>query len=81
MGNYAQCKVVGKGTIKIKTHDGIVRTLIGVRYVSELKQNLISLGTLESHGCRYSVEGGVYKVSKGAFVLLKAIRCDSLYVL
>ena len=47
MGNDAQCKVVGEGTIKIKTHDGIVRTLTGVRYVSELKRNLISLGTLE----------------------------------
>jgi len=46
-----------------------------------LKQNLISLGTLESHGCRYLAEGGVLKVSKGALVLLKAIRCDSLYVL
>ena len=81
MGNDAQCKVVGEGTIKIKTHDGIVKTLTGVRYVPELKRNLISLATLESHGCRYSVEGGVLKVSKGAIVLLKAIRCDSLYVL
>jgi len=81
MGNNAQCKVVGEGTIKIKTHDGIVRTLTGVRYVPELKQNLISLCTLESHGCRYSAEGEVLKVSKGALVLLKTIRCDSLYVL
>jgi len=81
MGNDAQCKVVREGTIKIKTHDEIVRTLTSVRYVPELKQNHISLGTLESHGCRYSVEGGVLKVSKGAFVLLKVVRCDSLYVL
>jgi len=73
MGNDAQCK--------IKTHDGIVRPLTGVRYVLELKWNLISLGTLKCHGCRYSTEGGVLKVSKGALVLLKAIRCDSLYVL
>jgi len=69
MGNDAQCKVVGEGTIKIKTHDEIVRTLTGVRYVPELKRNLISLGTLESHGCRYLAEGGVLKVSKGALVL------------
>jgi len=73
MGNDAQCKVVGEGTIKIKTHDGIVRTLTGVRYVPQLKRNLISLGTLESHGCRYLAEGGVLKVSKGDLVLLNAI--------
>lgn len=29
MGNNVQCKVVGKGTIKIKTHDEVIRTLIG----------------------------------------------------
>ncbi|PHT53674.1 hypothetical protein CQW23_08136 [Capsicum baccatum] len=81
MGNDAQCKVVGKGTIKIKTHDGVVRTLTSVRHVPDLKRNLISLGTLESQGCRYSAEGGVLKVSKGALVLLKAIRSGSLYLL
>ncbi|KAL6521554.1 hypothetical protein OROGR_018123 [Orobanche gracilis] len=81
MGNDAQCKVAGIGTIQIKTHDDIVRTFSNVRYVPDLKRNLISLGTLESLGCRYSTEGGVLKVSKGALVLLKANRVGSLYVL
>ena len=81
MGNDAQCKVEGIGTIQIKTHDGIVRTLANVRYVPDLKRNLISLGTLESLGCKYSAEGGVLKVSKGALILLKANRIGSLYVL
>ncbi|PHT40240.1 Retrovirus-related Pol polyprotein from transposon TNT 1-94 [Capsicum baccatum] len=64
-----------------ETHDGVIRTLTSVRHVPDLKRNLISLGTLESQGCRYSAEGGVLKVSKGAFVLLKAIRSGSLYLL
>lgn len=82
MGNDAQCKVVGLGTVQIKTHDGITRTLTGVRHVPGLKRNLISLGTLESLGCKYSAEGGVLKVSKGALVLLKANRSGgSLYTL
>ncbi|KAL6493219.1 hypothetical protein OROGR_032978 [Orobanche gracilis] len=81
MGNDAQCKVAGIGTIQIKTHDDIVRTFSNVRYVPDLKRNLISLGTLESLGCRYSAKGGVLKVSKGALVLLKANRVGSLYVL
>lgn len=81
MGNNASCKVVGKGTIRIKTHDGVIRTLTGVRHIPELKRNLISLGSLEAHGCKYSAEGGVLKISKGALVLMKANRSGSLYVL
>ena len=81
MGNDAQCKLVDQGTIKIKTYDEVVRTLAGARHVPYLKWNLISLGTLESHGCKYLAEGGVLKVFKGALVILKTIRSGSLYVL
>ena len=55
MGNNMSCKVVGIGTIQIKMHDGIVRTLTGVRHVPELKKNLISLGILDSQGCKFSI--------------------------
>ncbi|CAL9127782.1 unnamed protein product, partial [Musa textilis] len=54
MGNNAACDVIGKGTIRIKMHDGIVRTLTNVRHVPDLKKNLISLGTLEALGCKYT---------------------------
>jgi hypothetical protein len=50
MGNDVQCKIVGIGTIQIKTRDGIIQTLTKVCYVPDLKRNLISLGTLESLG-------------------------------
>lgn len=55
--------------------------MTNVRYIPDLKRNLISPGTLESLGCKYSVEGGVLKVLKGSLVLLKANRIGSLYVL
>jgi len=53
-------------------HDGMIRTLTNVRHVPDFKRNLISPGTLESPGCKYTVEGGVLKVCKGALVLIKA---------
>ena len=81
MGNNAQCNVTGIGTVKIKTHDDVIRTLSNVRHVPELKHNLISLGTLESKGCKYSAEGGVLKVLKGSQTLLKGLRHGSLYIL
>ena len=74
MGNDAQCNVVGIDTIRIKTLDGIVRTLSNVSHIPNLKCNLISLGTLESNGYKYSAEGGVLKISKGALVLMKGDR-------
>ena len=81
MGNNAVCKVVGKGTIRIKMYDGIVRTLTNVRHVPDLKKNLISLGTLESIGCRYSGGDGVLKITRGALVVMKAHRSGTLYIL
>lgn len=81
MGNNAPCKTIGIGSIRIKMYDGIVRTLTQVRHVPDLKKNLISLGTLEENGCKYSAEGGVLKVTRGALVLMKAKRSSALYTL
>ncbi|KAK3036404.1 hypothetical protein RJ639_030003 [Escallonia herrerae] len=53
MGSDVACKVVGIGSIQIKMHDGIVRTLTDVRHVPELRKILIYLGTLDSNGCSY----------------------------
>jgi hypothetical protein len=50
MGNDVACKIVGMGTIRIRMHDGIMRTLKNVRHILELKKNLISLCTLDSLG-------------------------------
>jgi len=81
MGNNAAYDVVGIGTIRIKMHDGIVRTLTNVRHVLDLKKNLISLGILEALGCKYTTEGGVMKVSISALVVMKACRSGRLYIL
>ncbi|KAL8161669.1 hypothetical protein V2J09_013158 [Rumex salicifolius] len=61
LGDNTPCPVLGKGSIRIKTQDGVERTLSEVRHIPELRRNLISLGTLESRGLKYSREGGVLK--------------------
>ncbi|KAK2975045.1 hypothetical protein RJ640_021054 [Escallonia rubra] len=81
MGNDVVCKVMGICTIKIKMFDGIVRTLGDVRYIPDLKKNLISLGTLDSIDCSISIKGGVMKVSKGAMVIMKGQKTGNLYKL
>ncbi|CAL9133323.1 unnamed protein product, partial [Musa textilis] len=36
---------------------------------------------LEALGCKYTAEGGVMKVSRGALIVMKACRSGSLYIL
>ena len=61
MGNNTTCKLVGVRSVKMRMFDGMVKTLIDVRYVSGLKKNLISLGTLDKILIRSGV-GSLMKV-------------------
>ncbi|KAK2974639.1 hypothetical protein RJ640_020521 [Escallonia rubra] len=81
MGNNVACKVVGIGSIQIRMHDGIVRTLTDVKHVSELRKYLISLGTLDSKCCSYRAVGGVMRIMKGALVVMKRLKQNILYLL
>jgi len=79
LGNNAACEVVGIGTVRIRMHDGVERTLTDVRHVPKLKKSLISLGTLDDLGCKYTAEGGVLKISRGALTVMKGKKANSLY--
>lgn len=81
LGNDKACKVKGIGSIRLRMHDGSSNILQQVRYVPELKRNLISLGTLESIGYSFKSENGIMKVLKGSLVVMKAMRKNSLYIL
>ena len=62
--------------------DGVVRTLGDIRHVPDLKRNLISLSTLDTKGYKYTGEGGVLKISKGALVVMKGYqKIAMLYVM
>ena len=82
MGNNASCKVASIETVHIKMFDGVVRTLSDVNHVPDLKRNLIFLSTLNAKGYKYTGEGGVLKINKGALVLMKGHQKTAmLYVL
>ena len=55
MGDDHPCNVEGMRTVRIKMDDWIVRELKEVRYVPQLKRNLISVGTLEALGLVVSI--------------------------
>ncbi|KAH0652718.1 hypothetical protein KY289_030396 [Solanum tuberosum] len=79
IGNNATCKIVGIGLVRVRCHDGTMRTITEVRHVPDLKKNLISLGTLDKQVYKYMSEGGTMKVTKGSLVMLKANLEDDLY--
>jgi hypothetical protein len=56
MGNGIPCKTVRVGSIRIRMFDGIVRELMDVRYILEMKLNLISLGVLDFGGYEYTIQ-------------------------
>jgi hypothetical protein len=61
-------------------HDGIIRTLIDVRYIPDMRKNLIYLSTLHGKGYKYSGGDGVLKVSKGSLIVMKAdLKYANLY--
>ncbi|PON84723.1 hypothetical protein TorRG33x02_194270, partial [Trema orientale] len=72
---------MGIGSIRVKMHDGFERLLQDVRYIPELKRNLISLGTLDAKGYTYKAEKGVIKVIKGCMVVMKGTMKNGLYAL
>ncbi|KAH1114083.1 hypothetical protein J1N35_007461 [Gossypium stocksii] len=81
MGNDSSSKVIGIGIVKIRIHDGTIRTLSDVRYVPDLQKNLISLSILNLKGCKINIESSGIKVSRGSLILLKGKRTGSLYIL
>ncbi|KAG6389166.1 hypothetical protein SASPL_150625 [Salvia splendens] len=79
MGNDSPCKTAGIGSIKLRNQDGSTRILKDVRYVPQLKKNLISLGALESKGLVVMMRDGILKATSGALVMLKGVRKNNLY--
>ena len=74
MGNNSSCKIVSIRTVKINMFDGIVRTLIDIRHILDLKRNLISLSTPHLNGYKFISEGGVIMVNRGTLVVMKGTK-------
>ena len=54
-----------------------MRELKEVRYVPQLKKNIISVSALKALGLEISVRYGVLKMTKGSMVVLKDVRCNN----
>ena len=78
MGNNNTCMTEGIGTIQLKLHDDTVKNLKEVRFIPEMKTNLISLGALEASGYTITLKDGRLKVFLRNLVVMKGIRRKNL---
>ena len=61
LGNNLSMVVIGKGNVRLKVN-GIAQIIIGVFYVLELKNNLLSIGQLQEKGLTILFQSGKCKV-------------------
>lgn len=81
LGDNKACKIMGIGSVVIKMFDGCYRTLKDVRYVPDLKRNLIFVDVLDVEGCVVKIDNGVIKINKGALTVMKGMIKNGLYAL
>lgn len=73
--------VQGTGTIRINAKGGTIRSLTNVRYVPNLKRNLISVSSLDMQGFRQEGGEGKTRFYKNEKLALQGTLCGSLYLL
>jgi hypothetical protein len=56
MGDDSSHQIIGIGSVQIKMHDGIIRTLTDVRHIPDIRKNLISKSSIDGKGYKYSGE-------------------------
>jgi len=61
--------------------DGVIKDLTDMRYVTQMRKNIISVRVVESKGFKMTLENRILKVTKGSLVVMKGIRDRNLYYL
>lgn len=81
LGDNHACNIVGFGDVKLVFANGTQLMLHNVRHVPEVKKNLISTGMLDDEGYVTSFGHGFWKVTKGALVVARGPKVDTIYTL
>ncbi|XP_068336582.1 uncharacterized protein [Pyrus communis] len=82
LGNDSSLSVKGKGKVRIVVH-GIVHVVTGVFFVSELKNNLLSIGQLQERGLVVLMQHGKCKIfhPKKGLILETEMTCNRMFSL
>jgi hypothetical protein len=82
-GDASDVEIKGVGSVIFVTESGEHRLFIGVYYISELRNSIISLGQLNESGSRVEIKDGVMRIwDRHHRLLVKVTRgTNRLYVL
>ena len=81
MGNKGVSKIVGIGDVFSETSIGNKLVLKDVRYVPNIRLNLISTGRLDDEGFTNSFGESKWKLTKGSLVVARGKKQNTLYVM
>jgi hypothetical protein len=81
LGDDSTAKILGRGRVKLLLKDGRIRTLPGVLHIPKLARSLISVSNLDDAGVDTVFGKGTCKMVRGAMVLMRGVRCGTLYKL
>ncbi|CAA7015031.1 unnamed protein product [Microthlaspi erraticum] len=81
LGDDHSVQSQGQGSIRINTHGGSIKVLNNVRYVPELRRNLISTGTLDRLGFKHEGGDGKVRYFKNNKTALRGELKNGLYLL
>jgi hypothetical protein len=81
LGDYSTTKIMGRGRVKLLLKDGRIRTLPGVLHIPKLDKRLISVSKLDDVGVNTIFGKNTCKMVRGAMVLMRGVRCGTLYKL
>ena len=81
MGNSGASKIVGIGDIFLETSIGNKLVLKDVRYVPNIRLNLISIGRLDDEGFTNFFGESKWKLTKGSLIVASGNKLNTLYVM
>ena len=81
MGDGHTCRLVSKGTVRIRMYDETLRELKEGIYIPSMTKNIISVRALEAEGLRGTLGEGILKMFSGSLVVLKGIKRNNVYYL
>ncbi|GLJ33476.1 hypothetical protein SUGI_0673510 [Cryptomeria japonica] len=77
--NDSHLYIVGRGKVRIRFSDGRIKKINGVLHIPGLKRNLLSLRKLIDAGVQIAFSEAGYKMIKGAMVIARGVRFNTLY--
>jgi hypothetical protein len=81
LGDELTSKILGRGRVKLLLKDGRIITLPGVLDIPRLARSLISISKLDDAGVDTVFGKNTCKMVRGAMVLMRGVRCGTLYKL